>query len=106
MGVVSWIVIGVIVGRLTGFFIKSSNNGPGDIVIGILGATVGGFLASWVLGHPDPLNDVYLGSSLVAGLSGMLAVGISHILPGRSPVAYVAEEEGTEPAVAIKVNHQ
>jgi uncharacterized membrane protein YeaQ/YmgE (transglycosylase-associated protein family) len=28
MGVVSWIIMGVIVGRLTGFFIKSSNNGP------------------------------------------------------------------------------
>jgi uncharacterized membrane protein YeaQ/YmgE (transglycosylase-associated protein family) len=104
MGIVSWIVIGIIVGRLTGFFIKSSNNGLGDIVMGMIGAIVGGFLASLVFGHLDPLNDVYLGSSLVAGLSSMLAVVISHVLPRRSPLAYHAEEEGAEPVVAIGVN--
>ncbi|MBE7556301.1 MAG: GlsB/YeaQ/YmgE family stress response membrane protein [Anaerolineales bacterium] len=106
MGVVSWIIMGVIVGRLTGFFIKSSNNGPGDIVIGIIGAIVGGFIASLPLGYFDPLNDVHLGSILVAGLSGISTVLISHVLPGHSPGGHNGEEEGAEPTVAMEVNNQ
>jgi hypothetical protein len=72
----------------------------------MLGAIVGGFLASLPFGYFDSLNDVHLGSILVAGLSGISAVVISHVLPGRSPEGHNGEEEGAEPAVAMEVNNQ
>jgi uncharacterized membrane protein YeaQ/YmgE (transglycosylase-associated protein family) len=46
-GIIAWIVIGVIAGWLTGKIMKGSGYGFFmDIVVGLVGALVGGFLSS------------------------------------------------------------
>ena len=46
MGIIAWIVAGLIAGWLTGKIMKGSGYGFfGDILLGIIGAVVGGYLA-------------------------------------------------------------
>lgn len=46
-GIIAWIIIGVIAGWLTGKIMKGSGFGfLMDMVIGLIGAVVGGFLAT------------------------------------------------------------
>jgi uncharacterized membrane protein YeaQ/YmgE (transglycosylase-associated protein family) len=51
MGIIAWIVVGLIAGWLTGKIMKGSGYGFfGDILLGIIGAVVGGYLARHMLG--------------------------------------------------------
>ncbi len=51
MGIFAWIVAGLIAGWLTGKIMKGSGYGFfGDILLGIIGAVVGGFLARHLIG--------------------------------------------------------
>ena len=46
-GIIAWIIIGLVAGFITGKLMKGSGFGPiMDMVIGLLGALIGGFLAS------------------------------------------------------------
>ncbi|HEY4718427.1 MAG TPA: GlsB/YeaQ/YmgE family stress response membrane protein, partial [Anaerolineales bacterium] len=48
MGILSWIVVGLIAGWLAGMVMKGSGFGLlGNIIIGIAGAILGGFIASY-----------------------------------------------------------
>jgi uncharacterized membrane protein YeaQ/YmgE (transglycosylase-associated protein family) len=51
MFIIWWIIVGLIAGFLTGKLMKSSGFGPlMDIVVGIVGAILGGFIMrAWVL---------------------------------------------------------
>lgn len=52
MGVVAWIVFGIIVGAIAYWISPSSNQGGiiSAMILGILGALIGGFLANLLLG--------------------------------------------------------
>ncbi len=51
MGIVAWVLAGLIAGWLTGKIMKGSGYGFFvDIILGIAGAIVGGFLARHLLG--------------------------------------------------------
>jgi uncharacterized membrane protein YeaQ/YmgE (transglycosylase-associated protein family) len=51
MGIIAWIVAGLIAGWLTGKTMKGSGYGFfGDILLGIIGAVVGGYLSRHLLG--------------------------------------------------------
>ena len=51
MGFLSWIVLGLIAGWLAGMLFRGRGFGIlGDIVVGIVGALIGGFLGSALLG--------------------------------------------------------
>ena len=55
MGLLSWIVLGLIAGFLAGQFMRGGGYGIiGDIILGIVGALVGGFLASNLLNLDVP----------------------------------------------------
>jgi uncharacterized membrane protein YeaQ/YmgE (transglycosylase-associated protein family) len=72
MGIIAWIVAGLIAGWLTGKIMRGSGYGFfGDILLGILGAVLGGFLARHLLG-------VDTGSSF--WLTTLIAVGGAVIL--------------------------
>ena len=50
MGLLSWLVVGLIAGWLAGQVMRGGGYGLlGDIVVGIVGALLGGFLASALL---------------------------------------------------------
>ncbi len=51
MGILSWIILGLIAGWIAGLIMKGGGYGiVGDIVVGIVGALIGGWLGSALLG--------------------------------------------------------
>jgi uncharacterized membrane protein YeaQ/YmgE (transglycosylase-associated protein family) len=87
MSILSWIIVGLIAGWLAGMVMKGGGYGVlGDIILGIVGALVGGFLASALFGVGDPLSGFDLTTVVVAFLGAIVTVAIVRALPGRSPV--------------------
>ncbi|RPI34265.1 MAG: GlsB/YeaQ/YmgE family stress response membrane protein [Chloroflexota bacterium] len=87
MGILSWIIVGLIAGWLAGLVMKGSGYGVlGNIILGVIGALVGGFLAAALFGVPDPLTGFDLTTLIVAFLGAIVTVAIVRALPGRSPV--------------------
>jgi len=87
MGILSWIIVGLIAGWLAGRVLKGSGQGVlGDIILGIVGALVGGFLAGTFLGVDDPLSGFNLPTLVIAFLGAVIVVAIVRALTGRQPV--------------------
>jgi uncharacterized membrane protein YeaQ/YmgE (transglycosylase-associated protein family) len=85
MGILSWIIIGLIAGWLAGVIMKGSGYGVlADIVLGILGALVGGFLSGAILGIP--FTGFNLVSLIVALIGAMILVAIVRAIPRRTRV--------------------
>ncbi len=84
MGLVAWIVVGLIAGWLAGMVMKGSGFGIiGDLVLGIIGALLGGFLASTVLGIPNALTGINFTTVLTAIVGAIIIVAIIRLLPRR-----------------------
>jgi uncharacterized membrane protein YeaQ/YmgE (transglycosylase-associated protein family) len=78
-----WILVGLIAGWLTGKVMRGSGFGViADIVIGILGALVGGFLFEH-LGIAGQGGMLY--SILVATLGAIILTWLFRLLTGRRP---------------------
>jgi uncharacterized membrane protein YeaQ/YmgE (transglycosylase-associated protein family) len=87
MGVLAWIVVGLIAGWLAGMVVKGGGFGViGDIVVGILGALLGGYLAYVVFGLSDAVTGINPVSILVAFIGAVLLVVIIRAVPGRKHV--------------------
>ncbi len=57
MGILSWIVVGGLAGLMAGIITGKKHGFFGNIIIGIIGANIGGFLASRLdLGKVDGIN--------------------------------------------------
>ncbi len=79
MGIISWIVVGVIAGWLAGQVMKGGGFGCiGDMVVGVIGGLIGGWLASVLFHMPDAVNGINIGSILVAFLGAVVLLGILH----------------------------
>ena len=77
MGILSWIVLGLVAGWLAGQFMKGGGYGLiGDIVLGIVGAIVGGFLTGLVLGR-DMISGFNIESVIVAFIGAIILIAIS-----------------------------
>ncbi len=64
MGVLSWIVVGGLAGLIAGKVMGKKHGLIGKIIIGIIGANIGGYIASrFDLGQVDGIN---LSSILIA----------------------------------------
>ena len=88
MSILAWIVVGLIAGWLAGMVMKGGGYGVvGDIIVGIIGAVIGGFLATNLFGVPGAVSGINLTSIVVAFLGAILAIGIVRaISPGRPSV--------------------
>ena len=85
MGILAWIVVGLIAGWLAGLVMKGGGYGiVGDIILGIIGALVGGFLAGLLFDVPDPINGFNLSTLLVAFLGAVIVVAVVRAISGRS----------------------
>jgi uncharacterized membrane protein YeaQ/YmgE (transglycosylase-associated protein family) len=78
MGIVAWCVVGLLAGGLARRAVGVPKRGClGTLVIGVLGAVLGGAVWRYVSGdHVDDLGDFNLGSILVAflGAAALLLV--------------------------------
>ncbi len=84
MGLISWIIVGLIAGWLAGMVMKGSGYGIiGDIVLGIIGGLLGGFIASAVLNIPNAMSGINPTSILTAIVGAIIVVAILRLLPRR-----------------------
>jgi uncharacterized membrane protein YeaQ/YmgE (transglycosylase-associated protein family) len=86
MNILAWIVVGLIAGWLAGQVMKGGGYGlVGDIVVGVVGALVGGFLAGVIFGG-DYISGINVTTIIVAFLGAVVLIAVVRMLPGRSPV--------------------
>jgi uncharacterized membrane protein YeaQ/YmgE (transglycosylase-associated protein family) len=87
MSILSWIVVGLIAGWLADTLMKGRGRGLlYSMILGIVGALVGGFLASALFGVADPLTGFNITTLIVAFLGAVVLIAIVRVLPGQSPV--------------------
>jgi uncharacterized membrane protein YeaQ/YmgE (transglycosylase-associated protein family) len=85
MGILAWIIVGIIAGWLAGLVMKGSGYGVlGDMILGVIGALVGGFLAGSLFGVPNAISGFNLTTVIVAFLGAVLVVAIVRLLSGRT----------------------
>lgn len=83
MGLLTWIVVGLIAGWLAGLVMRGGGYGLiGDIIIGIVGGLLGGFLATSVFHLPADVNGINLESILVAFVGAVILLFIVRLLRG------------------------
>ncbi len=82
MGIIAWIVLGLIAGFLASLLVNRHGEGfLGDIILGIIGALVGGFVANALGFHGISGINVY--SILIAVLGAIICLVIYHAVRGR-----------------------
>jgi uncharacterized membrane protein YeaQ/YmgE (transglycosylase-associated protein family) len=81
MGVIWWIIVGMIAGWATGKIMKGSGYGfIFDTVLGIIGAVVGGYIAG-ALGISPSGGMIY--TILIAILGAVIVVFLFRLITGR-----------------------
>ena len=81
MGLLTWIVVGAIAGWLAGKVMKGSGFGLiGDIVVGVVGALVGGWLAGALFKVPNAINGFNLTTILVAFLGAVVVLFVIRLI--------------------------
>jgi uncharacterized membrane protein YeaQ/YmgE (transglycosylase-associated protein family) len=88
MGLLAWIIVGLIAGWLAGVVMRGGGYGLlGDILVGIVGAIIGGFLAGALFGIPNPINGINVTSIIIAFLGAVILIAILRAFSrGRSTV--------------------
>jgi uncharacterized membrane protein YeaQ/YmgE (transglycosylase-associated protein family) len=84
MGVLAWIVVGLIAGWLASRVMKGHGSGlVGDLVLGVVGALLGGFLASALLKIPNAVSGINVMSILVAFIGAVILIALLRAVSGR-----------------------
>ncbi|WP_129671852.1 GlsB/YeaQ/YmgE family stress response membrane protein [Candidatus Chloroploca sp. Khr17] len=84
MSFIVWIIMGLIVGAITGFLMKSSYPWYIDLLLGIVGSAVGGWLSTVFLGV-DLSGGFNLTSLVTAVVGAVIVVAIVRLVfRGRS----------------------
>ena len=82
MGWLAWIIVGGIAGWLASMVMHSRQGLVMDIVVGIIGAFIGGFLLS-AIGTPG-VTGFNLWSVIVAFIGAVVLLGVLRLFSGRS----------------------
>jgi uncharacterized membrane protein YeaQ/YmgE (transglycosylase-associated protein family) len=87
MGFISWIVLGLIAGFIGSKIVNRTGEGVLlDIVLGVVGAIVGGYLFTLVGSHG--VTGLNLWSLFVAVIGAIVVLVIYHAFFGRDRAAY------------------
>ena len=85
MSIIGWLILGLIAGFVASKIVNKTGEGlVRDIVLGIVGAIVGGFLFSLV--GAEPVSGLNIYSMIVAVIGAIVVLLIYHALSGRSRV--------------------
>jgi len=83
MGILSWIVVGLIAGFLAGVVVKGGGFGLiGDIIVGVVGGLLGGWIASSVL-HIGDMSGINLESILIAFIGAVILLLVLRLIRRR-----------------------
>jgi uncharacterized membrane protein YeaQ/YmgE (transglycosylase-associated protein family) len=82
MGIIAWIVLGAIAGWITNLIMGGGEGVIATIILGIIGAVVGGWLAGSVLGIAD-VTGINITSIIVAVIGAIIVVAIYRAVVGR-----------------------
>lgn len=79
-GIIAWVVVGIIAGWATGKIMRGSGYGVvGDLILGLLGALVGGFIANLFV----PVSLGIVGTTIVAIIGAVILVAIARAISGN-----------------------
>ncbi len=79
MGIIAWLVVGLVAGWIGSMIVNRSGEGPlMDIVLGVVGAFVGGFIFN-MLGHGG-VSGINLYSIFVAVIGSVVVLVLYHAL--------------------------
>lgn len=82
MGIIAWIVLGAIAGYLTNMIMGGGEGVIATIILGIVGAVVGGWLAGTVLNLAD-VTGINPESIVVSVIGGVIVVAVYRLLMGQ-----------------------
>lgn len=82
MGIISWIVLGAIAGFLANLLIGGGEGLIGTIILGIVGAVVGGYIASAIF-HKGDVTGVNIESIVISVLGAILVLVVWRALQGN-----------------------
>lgn len=87
MGLIGWIVLGAVAGWLASLINKTDNSQGwiGNIVLGIVGAIVGGFLWNLIRGEDDAMH-FSIGSLIIAVIGALIVSFLYTRLTGKRGV--------------------
>jgi uncharacterized membrane protein YeaQ/YmgE (transglycosylase-associated protein family) len=84
MGIISWIVLGAIAGWIASWLLKASDGLILMIILGIVGAVVGGWLTQTFL-HKGDVTGINI-ESIVISVVGAVVVIVLYRLITRQPI--------------------
>ena len=82
MGIIAWIVLGAIAGWITNMIMGGGEGVIATIILGIVGAVVGGWLAGTVLKIAD-VTGINIQSIVVAVIGAIIVVAVYRAVSGR-----------------------
>jgi uncharacterized membrane protein YeaQ/YmgE (transglycosylase-associated protein family) len=82
VGIIAWIVLGAIAGWITNMIMGGKEGVIATIILGIVGAVVGGWLAGTVLKVAD-VTGVNVESIIVAVVGAVIVVAVYRAVIGR-----------------------
>ncbi|MGI8586762.1 MAG: GlsB/YeaQ/YmgE family stress response membrane protein [Chloroflexia bacterium] len=87
MGIIGWIIVGAIAGWLASMVMGKGGYGLiGDIIMGLIGAFIGGWLASYFL-NIDINNGPWWESVIIAFIGAVIVIWVVRMLTrGRTTV--------------------
>ena len=80
MGLLSWLVVGLIAGFLAGVVMKGGGYGLiGDIIVGVIGGLLGGWISVNLLNLGD-MTGINLGSILIAFVGAVILLLVLRLI--------------------------
>ncbi len=81
MGILTWLIVGIIAGWLAGLVMKGKGFGLiGNIIIGIVGALVGGWLAGALFNVQNAISGFNLSTIIIAFLGAVVVLYIARLI--------------------------
>ena len=88
MSIIGWIVFGLIAGFIASKIVNKEGQGfVVDIILGIIGAVVGGYLLTFFTGQPYS-TGFNIPSMIVAIIGAIIVLVIYHAIVGRRTTTY------------------
>ena len=88
VNILAWIIVGGIAGWLASLLVRGSGMGVvGDIIVGIVGALIGGFVLSLLLPGALGFTGFNLGSLIIAFIGAVILLFIVKLFTGSRAVS-------------------